>query len=153
MTATNTVWVVDDERSIRWVLDKALTQAELNVTCFEDGQSLLNKLEVEQPDAVVSDIRMPGIDGLDLLQRIKTAWPDLPVVIMTAHSDLDSAVASIQGGAFEYLPKPFEVDEAVAIVQRAIRQAQEKKPTEKPEAIISSEIIGKHPPCRKSFGR
>ena len=151
MMVTNTVWVVDDERSIRWVLDKALAQAGLNVTCFEDGQSLLNRLEAEQPNAIISDIRMPGIDGLDLLKRIKEIWPDLPVIIMTAHSDLDSAVASIQGGAFEYLPKPFEVDEAVAIVQRAIRQAQEKQPAEKPEAIISSEIIGKAPAMQEVF--
>ena len=120
MSAASNVWVVDDERSIRWVLEKALTQEGLNVTCFEDGQSLLNNLDSEKPDAIVSDIRMPGIDGLDLLNRIKQFCPELPVIIMTAHSDLDSAVSSIQGGAFEYIPKPFEVDEAVAVVKRAI---------------------------------
>ena len=113
MSATGNVWVVDDERSIRWVLEKALTQEGLHVTCFEDGQALLNVLADNPPDAIVSDIRMPGIDGLSLLERIKSTFPDLPVIIMTAHSDLDSAVSSIQGGAFEYIPKPFEVDSTV----------------------------------------
>ncbi|MEO2172906.1 MAG: response regulator, partial [bacterium] len=116
----NNVWVVDDERSIRWVLDKALTQAGLNVTCYENGRTLLADIATNPPHAIVSDIRMPGIDGLELLKRIKTDYPDVPVVIMTAHSDLESAVSSIQGGAFEYIPKPFEVDEAVAVVKRAI---------------------------------
>ena len=100
MTANNTVWVVDDERSIRWVLDKALTQQGLKVICFEDGQSLLTNLQQTQPDVIISDIRMPGIYVLDLLAQITSLWPDLPVIIMTAHSDLDSAVSSILGGAF-----------------------------------------------------
>ena len=151
MTANNTVWVVDDERSIRWVLDKALTQQGLKVICFEDGQSLLTNLQQTQPDVIISDIRMPGIDGLDLLAQITSLWPDLPVIIMTAHSDLDSAVSSIRGGAFEYLPKPFEVDEAIAIVQRAIRQRQEEKPIETPKLVINSEIIGKAPAMQEVF--
>lgn len=135
MSATGNVWVVDDERSIRWVLEKALTQEGLHVTCFEDGQALLNVLADNPPDAIVSDIRMPGIDGLTLLERIKSTFPDLPVIIMTAHSDLDSAVSSIQGGAFEYIPKPFEVDEAIAIVKRAIRHSHETTPAPAPSTV------------------
>jgi len=151
MIAANNVWVVDDERSIRWVLEKALTQEGLNVTCFEDGQSLLNSLDNDKPDAIVSDIRMPGIDGLDLLDRIKQNYPELPVIIMTAHSDLDSAVSSIQGGAFEYIPKPFEVGEAVAVVKRAIRHHQETAPTKEVMAEVDSEIIGKAPAMQEVF--
>jgi len=150
-TATN-VWVVDDERSIRWVLDKALSQAGLNVTCYENGKSLLSDLTTAQPDAIVSDIRMPGMDGLDLLERIKTSYPHIPVVIMTAHSDLESAVSSIQGGAFEYIPKPFEVDEAVAIVKRAIDHSQKQESTSVPDnASLDSEIIGKAPAMQEVF--
>ncbi|MEJ6518079.1 MAG: sigma 54-interacting transcriptional regulator, partial [Pseudomonadales bacterium] len=150
-TATN-VWVVDDERSIRWVLDKALSQAGLNVTCYENGKNLLSDLTTSQPDAIVSDIRMPGIDGLDLLEKIKAGYPDIPVVIMTAHSDLESAVSSIQGGAFEYIPKPFEVDEAVAIVKRAIDHGQKQESTSVPNNdSLSSEIIGKAPAMQEVF--
>lgn len=150
-TATN-VWVVDDERSIRWVLDKALSQAGLNVTCYENGKNLLSDLTTSQPDAIVSDIRMPGIDGLDLLEKIKTGYPDIPVVIMTAHSDLQSAVSSIQGGAFEYIPKPFEVDEAVAIIKRAIDHGQKQESRSVPNNdSLSSEIIGKAPAMQEVF--
>ncbi|HIG39920.1 MAG TPA: nitrogen regulation protein NR(I) [Gammaproteobacteria bacterium] len=148
----NNVWVVDDERSIRWVLDKALTQAGLNVTCYENGRTLLADIATNPPHAIVSDIRMPGIDGLELLKRIKTDYPDVPVVIMTAHSDLESAVSSIQGGAFEYIPKPFEVDEAVAVVKRAIdhhRQPETHPPTK--TTNYDSEIIGKAPAMQEVF--
>ncbi|MBL4680920.1 MAG: nitrogen regulation protein NR(I) [Pseudomonadales bacterium] len=146
------VWVVDDERSIRWVLEKALSQVGINVTCFDNGQSLINKLLEDTPDAIVSDIRMPGIDGLDLLERIKQSHPGLPVVIMTAHSDLTSAVASIQGGAFEYMPKPFEIDEAVSIVQRAIEHKLENQRDSIPIASQpETEIIGKAPAMQEVF--
>ena len=121
------IWVVDDERSIRWVLEKALTQSGLSVSCYADGSSLLSRLEEYQPDVILSDIRMPGIDGIELLENIKDKYPDLPVIIMTAHSDLDSHVSSFKSGAFDYIPKPFEVDEAVAIVKRALAQRQESK--------------------------
>lgn len=146
------VWVVDDERSIRWVLDKALTQAGLHVTCYDNGRTLLSDLRTNPPDAIVSDIRMPGIDGLDLLKRVRSSYPDIPVIIMTAHSDLDSAVSSIQGGAFEYIPKPFEVDEAVAIVKRAIEASRQ---VESAAAInplsFNSQIIGKAPAMQEVF--
>lgn len=156
MTNNNTVWVVDDERSIRWVMDRALSQEGFDVTCFDDAESMLQALDRQAPDAIVSDIRMPGISGLDLLERVKTALPDLPVIIMTAHSDLDSAVSSLQGGAFEYLPKPFEVDEAVSVVRRALLHAGSlgagsNAAAEAAEPAAAAEIIGKAPAMQEVF--
>jgi two-component system, NtrC family, nitrogen regulation response regulator GlnG len=151
MSSSNNVWVVDDERSIRWVLEKALSQDGLEVTCFEDGESMLARLDSAQPDVIVSDIRMPGIDGLELLNQVRERFPELPVVIMTAHSDLDSAVSSIQGGAFEYMPKPFEVDEAVGIVKRAIAHSSNENVASSPELEITDEIIGKAPAMQEVF--
>ena len=147
----NQVWVVDDERSIRWVLEKALTQDGLNVTCFENGDTMLSELETSQPDVIVSDIRMPGIDGLQLLDGVKERFPDLPVIIMTAHSDLDSHVSSFQSGAFDYIPKPFEVDEAIAIVKRAIAQREQTQETEFDIQESTEEIIGKAPAMQEVF--
>ena len=147
----NHVWVVDDERSIRWVLEKALTQDGLSVTCFEDGDTMLSELETSQPDVIVSDVRMPGIDGLQLLAGVKERFPDLPVIIMTAHSDLDSHVSSFKSGAFDYIPKPFEVDEAIAIVKRAIAQSEQTRVTEPDIQETSNEIIGKAPAMQEVF--
>ena len=152
MSDNNTVWVVDDERSIRWVMERALTQDGLEVECFDDGESMLRTLEQRAPSAIVSDIRMPGVSGLDLLARVKALHPDLPVIIMTAHSDLDSAVSSIQGGAFEYLPKPFEVDEAVGVVRRALLHGERiGNAPEVPEPEAVTEIIGKAPAMQEVF--
>ncbi|MES9930009.1 MAG: response regulator, partial [Candidatus Thiodiazotropha sp. 6PDIVS] len=116
------VWVIDDDRSIRWVLEKTLEKAEMEVTSFESADSVLSSLDKGQPDVVVSDIRMPGMDGLELLELLHARYPNLPVIIMTAHSDLESAVSAYHGGAFEYLPKPFDVDDAVQQIRRACRQ-------------------------------
>ena len=113
MNSTDNIWVIDDDRSIRWVLEKALKSSGMTVTTFEDGNKIINTLEKEQPDVIVSDIRMPGIDGIKLLENVSEQYPDIPVIIMTAHSDLDSALQAYQGGAFEYLPKPFDIDEAI----------------------------------------
>jgi two-component system nitrogen regulation response regulator GlnG len=121
MTDTQHIWVIDDDRSIRWVLERALKQAGMSVTSFESADGVLDRLAQETPAAIISDVRMPGIDGLQLMQQIGERYPDLPVIIMTAHSDLDSAVSAYQGGAFEYLPKPFDVDEAIELVNRAIQ--------------------------------
>ena len=107
--ADATVWVVDDDRSMRWVLERALAQAGFDTHSFARGDEALKRLANERPDAVVSDIRMPGVDGLQLLAAVRAEWPSLPVIVITAHSDLESAVNSYQGGAFEYLPKPFDI--------------------------------------------
>jgi two-component system nitrogen regulation response regulator GlnG len=151
----NTVWIVDDDRSIRWVLEKALNQANINAQTFDSAEAILHALNDDTPDAIISDIRMPGIDGFELLSKINASHPDLPVIITTAHSDLDSAVASYQGGAFEYLPKPFDVDEAVAVTERALLHAKENKPgsaTEEPDTEKSStEIIGEAPAMQEVF--
>ena len=116
----STVWIIDDDKSIRWVLEKALQQAGIETRVFEQAEPALNQLRREHPDAIITDIRMPGMDGLTLLKHANEAHPDLPVIIMTAHSDLESAVTSYRSGAFEYLPKPFDVDEAVSLIERAV---------------------------------
>lgn len=152
MPKRNKVWVVDDDSSIRWVLDKALTQAGIDNHSFENGEQLLDRLNHEQPDVIISDIRMPGIDGLDLLSQLNDAHPDIPIIITTAHSDLDSAVASYQRGAFEYLPKPFDIDEVISIAERALAHAREKR-GEAPvvEALPQTEIIGEAPAMQEVF--
>lgn len=148
-----TVWIVDDDRSIRWVMEKALARADLDVTSFENANDLLVQLGKRQPDTIISDIRMPGIDGLQLLQKIHASNPSLPVIITTAHSDLDSAVAAYQGGAFEYLPKPFDLDELIAVTQRAINFAHEQNAVDDETAPleISGEIIGEAPAMQEVF--
>ncbi len=116
------VWVVDDDQSLRWVLEKALNQAGMQTLSFERAELLLDALNDAEPDVLLTDIRMPGMDGLTLLDRLTRRHPDLPVIVMTAHSDLDNAVAAYRGGAFEYLPKPFDLDEAVELVKKAARK-------------------------------
>jgi two-component system nitrogen regulation response regulator GlnG len=116
------VWVVDDDQSVRWVLEKALRQADMRPRSFERGEHLLDAIEKETPDVLITDVRMPGMDGLALLDRLSRICPDLPVIVVTAHSDLENAVAAYQGGAFEYLPKPFDIDEAIELVRKAARQ-------------------------------
>src|ERR1700681_3112497 len=113
------VWIVDDDRSIRRVLEKALAREDIAFKSFVSAHEVLEALAGSQPSVLVSDIRMPGESGLILLDKVKERFPQLPVIIMTAYSDLDSAVAAFQGGAFEYLPKPFDVDHAVALIRRA----------------------------------
>ncbi|MES9823802.1 MAG: nitrogen regulation protein NR(I) [Candidatus Thiodiazotropha endolucinida] len=146
------VWVIDDDRSIRWVLQKTLEKADMDVTCFESADRVLNYLDKEQPDVVVSDIRMPGMDGLELLELLHTRYPDMPVIIMTAHSDLESAVSAYHGGAFEYLPKPFDVDEAVQQIRRACRQqiSEDEKPTQD-NLDQEKVIIGEAPAMQEVF--
>ncbi|MCQ3830015.1 nitrogen regulation protein NR(I) [Microbulbifer elongatus] len=150
----NRVWIIDDDRSIRWVLERALSRAGIETTCYENGDRALDDFYSESPDVVISDIRMPGSDGFKLLQRFQAERPSLPIIIMTAHSDLDSAVAAYQGGAFEYLPKPFDVDEAVAVTRRALALANEQQP-EEPVVIENGtgnkEIIGEAPAMQEVF--
>jgi two-component system, NtrC family, nitrogen regulation response regulator GlnG len=144
------VWVIDDDRSIRWVLDRALRKAEMHVTCFSNGVGVMEALQREQPDVILTDIRMPGIDGLDLLRQVTARHPGLPVIIMTAHSDLDSAVSAFHGGAFEYLPKPFDLDEAVSQVSRACRRGRDDR-SEDVVVAKSPDIIGEAPAMQEVF--
>ncbi|CAM4277460.1 nitrogen regulation protein NR(I) [Vibrio astriarenae] len=147
------VWVVDDDSSIRWVMEKTLSSANIRCETFADAESVLLALERETPDVLVSDIRMPGIDGIELLQQIQSQSPDLPVIIMTAHSDLDAAVNAYQKGAFEYLPKPFDVDETLNLVERALAHRQEQRQESMKEELDTStpEIIGEAPAMQEVF--
>ena len=158
------VWVIDDDRAIRWVLNRALSREGIGCRTFERGQDALAALEAieaskaERPLVLVSDIRMPGLSGVDLLARVKEIAPDLPVIIMTAFSDLDSAVSSFQGGAFEYLTKPFDVAKAVELISRAMEDArhraeaapeEEEKPEEPQPAV--PDLIGQAPAMQEVF--
>ncbi|BAN34046.1 nitrogen metabolism transcriptional regulator NtrC [Sulfuricella denitrificans skB26] len=144
------VWVIDDDRSIRWVFEKALAREQIEFRSFSTAQDALSALETDTPQVVVSDIRMPGTSGLELLDQIKEHLPDVPVIIMTAYSDLDSAVSAFQGGAFDYLPKPFDVDQAVALVRRALSESVRQ--SAKPESAESvTEILGQAPAMQEIF--
>ncbi len=148
----NTVaWIIDDDRSIRWVLEKALTREHIACASFGSADEALARLDAgETPSVLVSDIRMPGASGLDLLRQVKQSHPELPVIIMTAYSDLDSAVAAFQGGAFEYLPKPFDVDQAVALVRRALEQGAPQTGAS-PSEPLAPEILGQAPAMQEVF--
>ncbi|MBN2700918.1 MAG: nitrogen regulation protein NR(I) [Methylothermaceae bacterium] len=145
----NEIWVIDDDQSIRWVLDKALKKAGFRVHSFADASEPELLLQHSQPDVLLTDIRMPGIDGLELLSQLRNHHPDLPVIVMTAHSDLDSAVASLHGGAFEYLPKPFDLEEVVQVVQRACHNREEPKATGSGGPV--PEINGEAPAMQEVF--
>ena len=151
MTEANQVWVIDDDRSIRWVLEKALTKADMQVTSFSSAAGVMEALERAQPDVIISDVRMPGMDGFTLLDKIKATYPELPVIIMTAHSDLDSAVSAYHSGAFEYLPKPFDIQEAVDQVQRAVKLRRESRNGGAEDRVAGTEIIGAAPAMQEVF--
>ena len=144
------VWIIDDDRSIRWVLEKALLRDNIPCMAFSAASAALSELERSQPSAVLSDIRMPGVSGLELLQQLKERLPKVPVIIMTAYSDLDSAVAAFQGGAFEYLPKPFDVDQAVELVRRALSESASRNAPEVSDAPVP-EILGQAPAMQEVF--
>ena len=153
MRISEQVWILDDDSSIRWVLEKALQGAKLSTASFAAAESLWQALEISQPRVIVSDIRMPGTDGLSLLERLQIHYPHIPVIIMTAHSDLDSAVSAYQAGAFEYLPKPFDIDEAISLVERALTHATEQSPTPAAQEtqVKTPEIIGEAPAMQEVF--
>ena len=152
MSAHNSVWILDDDRSIRWVLEKSLSKTGMNTVSFENGDDLLRRLEQESPDAIISDIRMPGISGLDLLSTIQESHPELPIIIMTAYSDLDSTVSSYNRGAFEYLPKPFDIEEAVAMTKRALDHARSRDTDTNKEVVEKDQqIIGEAPSMQEVF--
>ena len=147
------VWIVDDDSSIRWVLEKALTNAHFNCISFASGQEAIDALVTnpQKPAVLISDIKMPGMDGFTLLHHVKEQYPDLPVIIMTAHSDLDAAVNAYQRGAYDYIPKPFDVDEVIQLVERAIIQTQSKKNSNNTTAKASTGIIGEAPSMQEVF--
>ncbi|MBI4005757.1 MAG: response regulator, partial [Gammaproteobacteria bacterium] len=152
MSEKKKVWIVDDDKSIRWVLEKALSREDVNITSFADPNDVLEKIKRDTPDVVISDIRMPGMDGIALLERIKQHSPDVPVIIMTAYSDLDRAVSAFREGAFEYLSKPFDVDEVVSLVKRAIHDKGTVR-TAQTDAVADAEeiIIGSAPAMQEVF--
>jgi two-component system nitrogen regulation response regulator GlnG len=148
--ATRAVWIVDDDRSIRWVLEKALAREGIPFKTFSSAFEVLQALNISQPQVLVSDIRMPGESGLVLLNKVKERYPQIPVIIMTAYSDLDSAVHAFQGGAFEYLPKPFDVDHALALIRRAMTET----PASVPASASSSDapdMLGQAPAMQEVF--
>jgi two-component system nitrogen regulation response regulator GlnG len=152
MNSTSEIWIAEDDRSLRWVMEKAISREGIEVRSFENGDDLLVALQSSLPEIIISDIRMPGIDGLELLKQIHSTRPDIPVIITTAHSDLDSAVAAYQGGAFEYLPKPFDLDELVDVARRGVTFAREQKPQDLPrDPPPSQEIIGEAPAMQEVF--
>lgn len=145
------IWIIDDDRSIRWVFEKALARSDMEFRTFASAPEALAALEQEEPQVVVSDIRMPNGSGLDLLQAIKQRLPDVPVIIMTAYSDLESAVAAFQGGAFEYLAKPFDVDQAVDIIRRAVDENMRVATETDATPQQTPEIIGQAPSMQEVF--
>ncbi len=147
------VWIIDDDKSIRWVIEKALSREGILFKSFSTAQEGMDALEAGEPDepqVVISDIRMPGASGLDFMQRLKTKLPATPIIIMTAYSDLESAVAAFQGGAFEYLPKPFDVDHAVELIRRAIDESRREAPQDE-AATTAPEILGSAPTMQEVF--
>ena len=144
------VWIIDDDRSIRWVLEKALAREGIEFKSFTSADEAIHALAHGAPQIVISDIRMPGSSGLELLQTLRERHPNLPVIIMTAYSDLESAVSSFQGGAFEYLPKPFDINHAVELIRRALEQSQRKSATLE-KTVVTPDILGQAPAMQEVF--
>ncbi|HEY4353815.1 MAG TPA: nitrogen regulation protein NR(I) [Paraburkholderia sp.] len=145
------IWIVDDDQSIRWVLEKALARENLATRSFANVREAAGALEHDSPQVLVSDIRMPGGSGLELLQTVRDRVPGLPVIIMTAFSDLDSAVAAFQGGAFEYLAKPFDVDKAVELIRRAVDESMRGEQTWDERVTETPEMLGQAPAMQDMF--
>lgn len=144
------IWIVDDDESIRWVLEKALARENLATRSFSNARDAIDALQTGVPQVLVSDIRMPGESGLELLQVVKAKHPGLPVIVITAFSDLDSAVAAFQGGAFEYLAKPFDIDKAVELIRRALEESLRESSVESASAE-TPEILGQAPAMQDVF--
>lgn len=144
------VWIVDDDKSIRWVIEKALTREGIAYQSFSAAQEALDALQKNPPQVVISDIRMPGASGLEFMQQMKARLPTVPIIIMTAYSDLESAVAAFQGGAFEYLPKPFDVDHAVELIRRSLEESMREIPAAE-HAAETPEILGSAPSMQDVF--
>ncbi|HEX6020319.1 MAG TPA: nitrogen regulation protein NR(I) [Burkholderiaceae bacterium] len=144
------IWVADDDQSIRFVLERALTREQFDVRTFTNPRDVLSALETDAPQVLVSDIRMPGGSGLDLLAKVKQRHPGLPVIVMTAYSDLDSAVSAFQGGAFEYLPKPFDLPKAVELIRRAVDESLREQGGDDGDAAVP-EMLGQAPAMQEVF--
>jgi two-component system nitrogen regulation response regulator GlnG len=144
------VWIIDDDRSIRWVLEKALARESIEFKSFASADEAMQALAHDTPQVVISDIRMPGSSGLELLQTLRERYPNLPVIIMTAYSDLESAVSSFQGGAFEYLSKPFDVNHAIDLIRRALEQSL-RKSTPAEATLAAPDILGHAPSMQEVF--
>jgi len=144
------IWVIDDEESVRWVLEQALSQEGMDVRTFASADEFLRSLAANSPDVVVTDVRMPGMSGLELTERLVATHPEIPVLIITAHSDLDSAVAAYQSGAFEYLPKPFDIDDAIELVKRAARYGGTQASAQEARRA-SPTIVGHAPKMQEVF--
>ncbi len=152
MESSKNIWIVDDDKSIRWVLEKAFTKDGLTPRSFEDPTQILAELDNDRPDVIISDIRMQKMDGISLLENLKQRVPDIPVIIMTAYSDLDRAVSAFREGAFEYLSKPFDVDEIVGLVNRALKEKQQGLvEVDTSDTSEVSEIIGSAPAMQEVF--
>ena len=145
------VWIVDDDHSVRWVLEKALKQADIETRSFERAEHLLDAIGDDEPDVLITDVRMPGMSGLALLERLRTSSPELPIIVITAHSDLENAVAAYKGGAFEYLPKPFDIDEAVDLVRKAARRNDTSAAHTGQPADAMASMIGRAPAMQEVF--
>ncbi|MBK6743195.1 MAG: nitrogen regulation protein NR(I) [Hydrogenophilales bacterium] len=145
------IWIIDDDRSIRWVFEKALKRENLANQIFDSAETALTALERSTPGAILTDIRMPGMDGLEFMNRIKARNPKLPVIIMTAYSDLDSAVSAFQGGAFEYLPKPFDVDHALALIHRALEEGNREESLGSDASLSGQAMLGQAPAMQDVF--
>ena len=145
------VWVVDDDQSVRWVLEKALRQADMEARSFERAEHLLEAIERAEPDVLITDVRMPGMSGITLLERLSSTSPNLPIIVITAHSDLENAVAAYKGGAFEYLPKPFDIDEAIELVRKAARQNGDARADAGQTGQHISSLIGQAPAMQEVF--
>ena len=141
------VWIADDDEAIRMVLEEGLKSADLEIVTFADAESLIDALNNDKPDLIISDIKMPGMHGYDLLKHIKNNYEKLPVIIMTAFTDMQAAIDSYGGGAFEYIPKPFDLEEAIIIVKKALEESKETKP----KKVSKSEIIGSAPSMQIVF--
>ncbi|MCB1757412.1 MAG: nitrogen regulation protein NR(I), partial [Gammaproteobacteria bacterium] len=155
MMAAEQVWIIDDDQSIRWVLDKAFQKTTMRTRCFSSADEVIQSLQhnPELPNVIISDVRMPGSDGLQFLQRFKLEHPDMPIIIMTAHSDLATAVSAYEGGAFEYIPKPFDVDEVIELTERASKSSRLEHKADGNEYKGGSpqELIGSAPAMQEVF--
>ena len=136
------VWILDDDKSIRWVFEKALASANLSYKSFSNTNEAINQFNHEKPSVIISDIRMPGETGLVFLTKVSEKFPEIPIIIMTAYSDLDTAVAAFQKGAFEYIAKPFDIDKSIEVIKKALVKANANKTTPSDDQRFAPEIIG-----------